>query len=104
MPIQFVGEWCFESEEGATTTYALPSWIADGRCTKILSVQEFGFYSEGNNCDPQKLSLKTDIAPSGTAYIARITARCRPDGPVTRGTLQSFKFERYKGHLSVTAK
>jgi hypothetical protein len=48
------------------------------------------------------ISLRKDVAPSGTAYIARISARCRPDGPVTAGRLQTFKFERYKGRLSVT--
>jgi hypothetical protein len=54
------------------------------------------------NCEPVNISLRKDVAPSGTAYIAQITARCQPDGPVTAGKLQSFKFERYKGHLSVT--
>lgn len=84
--------------------YALPSWIEDGHCTKILSINEYGFYGQGSNCEPVKLSLTKDTAPSGTAYIAQVTGRCQPDGPVSAGSLQSFKFERYKGHLSVTAK
>jgi hypothetical protein len=104
MPIHYVGDWCFESQESTTTTYALPSWTEEGRCTKILSVSEYGFYGQGNNCEPVKISLREDTAPSGTAFIAQITARCQPDGPVTGGKLQTFKFERYKGHLSVTAK
>lgn len=85
-------------------TYALPSWTEGGLCTKILSVNEYGFYGQGRNCEPLKISLKKDTAPSGTAYIADIIARCQPDGPVTVGEKQTFKFERYKGHLSVTTK
>jgi hypothetical protein len=104
MPIHFVGDWCFQSHEGTTTSYALPSWTEGGHCTKILSVNEYGFYGEGENCDPVKISLTKDVAQSGTAFIARITARCRPDGPVTEGELRILTFERYKGHLSVTTK
>jgi|SRR5688572_13287975 hypothetical protein len=102
MPIHFVGDWCYASQDNATTAYALPSWTEGGRCTKILSVYEYGFHAQGMNCEPVNISLRKDVAPSGTAYIAQITARCQPDGPVTAGKLQSFKFERYKGHLSVT--
>jgi len=97
-----VGDWCYASQDNATTAYALPSWTEGGRCTKILSVYEYGFHAQGMNCEPVNISLRKDVAPSGTAYIAQITARCQPDGPVTAGKLQSFKFERYKGHLSVT--
>lgn len=104
MPIHFVGDWCFESEDAATTTYALPSWTEGGVCTKILSVNEYRFYGQGNNCDPLDVSLKKDTAPSGTAYVARVTASCQPDGPVVAGKRQLFVFERYKGHLSVTKK
>lgn len=104
MPIHFVGDWCFESQENTTTNYALPSWTENGHCIKILSVSEYGFYQQGSNCEPINLSSKEDTAPSGTAYIAQITARCQPDGPVTAGKRQTFKFERYKGHLSVTTK
>jgi hypothetical protein len=38
MPIDFVGDWCFSSVEDKTTEYKLPSWIEDGHCTKILSI------------------------------------------------------------------
>ena len=48
--------------------------------------------------------LTKDTAPSGTAYIAMVTARCQPDGPVTAGTIQNFEFNRYKGNLTVTVK
>jgi hypothetical protein len=102
MPIHFVGDWCYESQENRTTVYTLPSWTEDGRCTKILSINEYGFYGQGRHCEPVNISLKKDTAPSGTAYISQITARCQPDGPVTAGELQTFKFERYKGRLSVT--
>ncbi len=104
MSIHFVGDWCFESAENTTTTYALPSWTEGGLCKKILSVNEYGFYGEGRGCEPVKTSLKKDTAPSGTAYIGRVTARCQPDGPPTAGALQTFEFSRYKGHLSVTTK
>ena len=50
------------------------------------------------------MRLTKDTAPSGTAYIAMVTARCQPDGPVTAGKLQTFEFNRYKGNLSVTTK
>ncbi len=104
MPIHFVGDWCYESQENTTTMYKLPSWTEDGRCTKILSINEYAFYGQGSHCEPLNISLKKNAARSGTAYIAQITARCQPDGPVTAGKLQTFKFERYKGHLSVTTK
>jgi hypothetical protein len=104
MSIHFVGDWCYESEEGTTTTYTLPSWTEGGLCTKILSINEYGFYGQGSNCEPETISLTENTAQSGTAYIAEITARCQPDGPVTEGKLQTFKFERYKGHLTVTTK
>jgi hypothetical protein len=104
MPIHFVGDWCFESEDGAKTTYALPSWTEGGVCTKILSVTVYGFHGQGNNCDPLKISLKKDSAPSGTSYTAQIRARCQPDGPVTDGKRELFEFYRYKGHLEVVKK
>jgi len=104
MSINFVGDWCYASQENKTTSYTLPSWTEDGHCTKILSIDQYGFYGEGRNCGPVSVRLSEDTAPSGTAYIAMVTARCQPDGPVTAGTLQSFKFNRYKGSLTVTVK
>ena len=104
MPINFIGEWCYSSQENKTTSYTLPSWTEDGRCTKILSIDQYGFFGEGRHCEPVSMRLTRDTAPSGTAYIAMVTARCQPDGPVTAGKLQSFEFNRYKGNLSVTIK
>ena len=104
MPINFIGEWCYSSQENKTTSYTLPSWTADGRCTKILSINQYSFYGEGWHCEPVNMRLTTDTAPSGIAYIAMVTARCQPDGPVTAGKLQAFEFNRYKGNLSVTTK
>jgi hypothetical protein len=104
IPIHFVGDWCYSSEENKTTSYVLPSWTMDGRCTKILSINQYSFYGEGRHCEPVNIRLTSDTAPSGTAYIAMVTARCQPDGPVTAGKLQTFEFNRYKGNLSVTTK
>jgi hypothetical protein len=104
MPINFIGEWCYSSQESKTTSYTLPSWTEDGRCTKILSIEQWGFYGEGRHCEPVNERLTKDTAPSGTAYIAMVTARCQPDGPVTAGELKTFEFSRYKGNLSVTTK
>ena len=86
------------------TSYTLPSWTEDGHCTKILSIDQYGFHGEGRNCEPVSVRLTSKTAPSGTAYLAVVTARCQPDGPVTEGELQSFEFNRYKGNLSVTIK
>ena len=47
MPINFIGEWCYSSQENKTTSYTLPSWTEDGHCTKILSIDQYGFYGEG---------------------------------------------------------
>jgi hypothetical protein len=104
MPINFVGEWCYSSQENKTISYTLPSWTEDGHCTKILSIEEWGFYGEGRHCEPVNVRLTKDTAPSGTAYIAMVTARCQPDGPATAGELKTYEFSRYKGNLRVTAK
>jgi hypothetical protein len=104
MPIDFVGDWCFSSVEDETTEYKLPSWIEDGHCTKILSINQYGFYGEGRSCEPVNLRLSKNTAQSGTAYTAVVTARCQKDGPVTAGVLQTFEFLRYKGTLTVTTK
>ena len=82
----------------------MPSWTEGGHCTKILSINPDIFYGEGRNCELVSTRLTKNAAPSGTAYIAMVTARCQPDGPVTAGKLQSFEFNRYKGNLSVTIK
>ena len=73
-------------------------------CTKILSIQQNGFFVEGRHCKPVNMRLRRDIGPTSIAYIATITARCQPDGPVTAGTLQTFEFNRNKGNLMVTTK
>ena len=104
MPIDFVGDWCFSSVEDKTTEYKLPSWIEDGHCTKILSINQYGFHGEGRSCEPVNLRLSKNTAPSGTAYTAVVTARCQKDGLVTAGVLQTFEFLRYKGTLTVTIK
>ena len=102
MPIDFVGDWCFRED----TNYSLPSWTEDGHCTNILSIDKYGFYfvSEEKHCEPMNIRLTKETAPSGTAYIAIVTARCQPDGPVTAGKRQTFEFNRYKGNMWVTAK
>lgn len=104
MPIQFIGEWCYSSQEHEKTWYSLPSWTEDGRCIKILSIDQYGFRGKGWHCEPVKIRLTKDTAPSGTTYDAIITARCQTDGPVTAGKSQSFEFSRYKGNLWVTSK
>jgi hypothetical protein len=103
MPINFIGEWCFSSQEGATTSYQLPSWT-DGTCTKILSVEQYSFYGEDIRCGPVvNMRLRTVTAPSGNEYTATVTASCQPDGSTAR-KLQTFEISRYKGNLSVTRK
>jgi hypothetical protein len=104
MSINFVGDWCYSSQEDKMTSYTLPSWTEGGQCTKILSIDQYGFHGEGRNCEPVSVRLTSKTAPSGTAYLAVVTAHCQPDGPVTQGELQSFEFNRYKGNLSVTIK
>jgi hypothetical protein len=107
MTIDFVGDWCFDSQEDKNISwYTLPSWTEGGICTKILSINKYRFYflSEKRNCEPVKVRLEKSVAASGTAYTATITARCQPDGPVTAGELQTFEFYRYKGRLKITTK
>jgi uncharacterized protein YecT (DUF1311 family) len=102
MPINFIGEWCYSSQENKTTSYTLPSWTEDGHCTKILSIYQYGFEGEDRSCEPVSVRLTRDTAPSGTAYIATVTARCQPNGSTTARKLQTFEFNRYKGNLTVT--
>ena len=104
MPINFIGEWCYSSQENKANSYTLPSWTEGGLCTKILSIEQYTFYGEGRHCDPANIQLTKKTAPSGTAYMAMITARCQPDGLVQPGKLQTFEFNRYKGNLTVTTK
>ena len=75
-----------------------------GLCKNILSIDRYSFYGENKHCEPVKVQVRKDTAPSGTAYNAIVVARCQPDGPVTAGQLQTFMFERYKGNLWVTTK
>src|SRR6516165_5367326 len=100
MTIDFVGDWCFDSQDKNVSRYKLPSWTEGGHCTKILSVDKYGFYGEKRLCEPVKMRLERSVAQTGIEYIATITARCRPPGPVTTGELQTFEFHRYKGNLS----
>jgi hypothetical protein len=102
MPIYFVGDWCYTSQEGRTTSFLLPSWMEGGVCKEVLSVMDYGFFGQGNHCEPVETRLSTETAPSGTAYSATILARCQPDGPVSEGKLKTIVFERYKGSLRVT--
>jgi hypothetical protein len=104
MTIDFVGDWCFDGQDKNVLSYKLPSWTEGGHCTKILSINKYGFYGENRHCEPVKMRLEKNIAPSGIGYTAMVTARCQSDGPVTAGELQSFEFYRYKGSLSVTIK
>ena len=46
MSINFVGDWCFASQEDKTTSYTLPSWTEDGHCTKILSIEQYSFFGD----------------------------------------------------------
>lgn len=106
MTIDFVGDWCSPFRNKATSTYTLPSWTDEGKCTDILSIDKYGFYftSEQVHCEPVSIRLGMDVAPSGTTYMATVTARCQRDGPMTGGNLRTFEFSRYKGHLDVTTK
>jgi hypothetical protein len=104
IPVNFIGEWCLTSQVDTMTYYTLPSWTANGGCTKILSIEKNGFFGEGRHCDTVKMRLRKDIVPYGIGYTATITARCQSDVPVTAGTLQTFEFSRYKGNLTVSTK
>lgn len=109
MPIDFVGEWCSPSTFEGKTKYTLPSWTDEGKCTDILSIEKWGFtFSEkegGKTCLPTTIRTKQDTAPSGTAYLATINARCLKGGVLTSGsgTPETFEFQRYKGSLTINA-
>jgi hypothetical protein len=105
MPINLVGEWCFSSQEDNKLYYRLPSWTDDGHCTKIFGIDPWGFSFNDWYCERLvTTSFEKDIAPSGTTYVATITARCMPPEATATSKLQiqTFKFERYKGNLWVT--
>lgn len=102
MPVYFVGDWCFEAQEGRTVSFLLPSWTEKGACRKILSVTDTGFFGAGHHCDPIETRLSTDVAPSGEIYFATILARCQPDGMPGAGKIRTIEFRRYKGNLQVT--
>jgi hypothetical protein len=106
MTIDFVGDWCSPVRDKLTSTYSLPSWTEDHKCNDILSVDKYEFYFRDEKvlCEPENMKLTRKVAPAGTAYTARITARCQHDGPATPGELRTFEFYRYKGHLTVTVK
>jgi hypothetical protein len=102
MPISFVGEWCYDSQDGKVKNYKLPSWTEGGHCTKILSIGAYAFSTESWFCEPVNVQLTRDTAPSGTSFEAAITARCQHTGVWTAGSLQKFKLYRYKGNMDVT--
>jgi hypothetical protein len=111
MSIDFVGDWCFDAEMTKSSPkneswYKLPSWTEGGLCKGILSITKYGWHhADGSeHCEPIKVQLSKDTAPSGTGYTAKVTARCQPDGSVTAGNLRTFELHRYKGNLSVTTK
>jgi hypothetical protein len=102
MPVYFVGDWCFDYQEGQSVWFLLPSWTEKGSCPKILSITDYGFSGAGHHCDPIQARLSSETAPSGTAYTAMIVARCEPDGPPSASTIRTIEFRRYKGSLQVT--
>lgn len=109
MPIDFIGEWCTPSKDGDTTTYTLPSWTEDHKCTEILSIDQWGFaFNMGGEkeiyCDPESIRTKQDTAPSGTAYFATISASCYEGTAPDRKSHRTYEFERYKGNLMIKSK
>ncbi|MDT4739243.1 hypothetical protein [Bradyrhizobium sp. WYCCWR 12699] len=109
MPIDFIGEWCAPEKDGDTTTYTLPSWTEDHKCTDILSIDQWQFvFNMGGEeeiyCDPVSVRTKADTAPSGTAYFATISANCYAGTAPDRKTRRTVEFERYKGRLMLKSK
>jgi hypothetical protein len=105
MSADFVGDWCFGDgydSQTKETNYRLPSWTQDG-CdkTKILSIGRYGFTFNYWDLDCGVVSVRytKDTAPSGTAFIAKVTAKClrNAQNPKTK----TFEFNRYKGNLYV---
>ena len=110
MPIDFVGEWCNGSTFEGETNWQLPSWLGedDPKCTNILSVTKYDFSMEigktSFSCYPDAIRLKEDTAPSGTAYMATINARCTTGQATGRGAPMTFEFSRYKGNIYIKKK
>ncbi|WLA35940.1 hypothetical protein QNJ95_22975 [Bradyrhizobium elkanii] len=116
MPIEFVGEWCNGSTYEGEVNWTLPSWVDEsvnnGKCGNILSVTSYGFSMEIDkkslDCMPDTIRLKSDTAPSGTAYMATINARCMtlkdgvPESQTWKPT--AFEFRRYKGNIYIKPK
>jgi hypothetical protein len=109
MSIEFVGEWCLAADgydaKTKTTNYKLPSWTEDGQCARanILRIEPYSFYfsDTDEHCDEVvSARYKSDTAPSGTAYMAKITVNCSPSG-IWTPKLKTFEFERYKGNLYI---
>src|SRR6266478_667181 len=75
MPINFIGEWCYSSQENKTTSYTLPSWTEDGRCTKILSIEQYGFVGDGRHCAPVNMRLPVYFRPSAHSGPRKPPAR-----------------------------
>ena len=106
MPIEFVGEWCAPNKNGDTTTYTLPSWTEDRKCTEILSIDKWSFvFNLGGEketyCTPESIRLRHDTAPSGTAYMATVSASCALGDTPNRTSRRTYEFERYKGSIMV---
>jgi hypothetical protein len=113
MPDVLINEWCSNADmppekvkDGVKTSYLLPSWTTDGHCTNIFAITPWDFWLDGSSsCTPMKVLVKEDTAPSGTGYEVTVSARCYKNGqqgaPMTN-TIETFKFERYKGSMSVT--
>jgi hypothetical protein len=64
------------------TYYALPSWTANGGCTKILSIEKNGFFGEGRHCDSVKMRVRRDIVLSGNDH-GPLPIRWSRDGRAT---------------------
>jgi hypothetical protein len=101
LPTSVVGDWCYSSQDGKETSYQLPSWTEGGHCTKILSIGQYEFHTEGQNCDPVSIKAAESTAPSGTSYKLVVTSRCRADGETGVGKSKVYEFDRYKGNMYV---
>ena len=112
MPIEFVGEWCNGSTYEGEVNWTLPSWVEesvnDGKCGNILSVTSYGFSmvidKKSYDCMPDTIRQSQDTAPSGTAYLATISAHCRIGDEQGRGQPATFAFHRYKGNIYIKPK
>ncbi|MGJ5195559.1 hypothetical protein ACQR1E_01945 [Bradyrhizobium sp. HKCCYLRH1030] len=109
MPIDFIGEWCTPSKDGDITTYTLPSWTEDHKCNEILSIDQWEFvFNMGGDvetyCNPESIRTKQDVAPSGVAYFATISANCREGLNPNRKSHRTYEFKRYKGNLMIRSK